>query len=94
MYTQWYSHRILDEVWCLQQQPISYHTGLLLQSSSEEELAYDPAVKQLVNWDSSGWVIPKTQKIVLDATLLNTQHYKVQIQGKVEWSSILLYTLV
>ena len=23
-----------------------------------------------------GWVIPKTQKMVLDATLLNTQHYK------------------
>ena len=27
-------------------------------------------------------VIPNTQKIVLDATLLNTQHYKVQIKGK------------
>ena len=31
-----------------------------------------------------GRVIPKTQKIVLDASLLNTQHYKVQIKGKVE----------
>ena len=45
-----------------------------------------------------GWVIPKTQKMVLDATLLNTQHYKVQIKGKVEQSrersSALLYTLV
>ena len=30
-------------------------------------------------------VIPKTQKMVLDATLLNTQHYKVKrIKGKVE----------
>ena len=29
-------------------------------------------------------VIPKTQKMVLDATLLNTQHYKVRIKGKVE----------
>ena len=29
-------------------------------------------------------VIPKTQKMVLDATLLYTQHYKVQIKGKVE----------
>ena len=28
-----------------------------------------------------GQVIPKTQKIVLDATLLNTQHYKVRIMG-------------
>ena len=31
-----------------------------------------------------GRVIPKTQKMVLDATLLNTQHYKVRIKGKVE----------
>ena len=31
-------------------------------------------------------VIPKTQKIVLDATLLNPQHYKVRIKGKVEQS--------
>ena len=40
-----------------------------------------------------GRVIPKTQKIVLDAALLNTQHYKVRIEGKVEqsreWSSAL-----
>ncbi len=43
-------------------------------------------------------VIPKTQKMVLDATLLNTQHYKVRIKGEVEqsreWSSALPYTLV
>ena len=30
-----------------------------------------------------GIVIPKTQKIVRDATLLNTQHYKVRIKDKV-----------
>ena len=45
-----------------------------------------------------GKVIPKTQKMVLDATLLNTQHYKVRIKGKVEQSrersSDLPYTLV
>ena len=45
-----------------------------------------------------GRVIPKTQKMVLDATLLNTQHYKVRIKGKVEqsreWSSTLPYTSV
>ena len=29
-----------------------------------------------------GQVVPKMQKIVLDATLLNTQHYKVQFKGK------------
>ena len=43
-------------------------------------------------------VIPKTQKMVLDATLLNTQHYKVKIKGKVEQSrersSTLPYTMV
>ena len=31
-------------------------------------------------------VIPKTQKMVLDAALLNTQHYNVGIKGKVEQS--------
>ena len=43
-------------------------------------------------------VVPKTQKMVFDASLLNTQHYKVQIKSKVEQSkersSILPYTLV
>ena len=33
-----------------------------------------------------GRVIPKTQKMVLDASLLNTQHYKVRIKGKAEQS--------
>ena len=34
-----------------------------------------------------GQVIPKTQKMVFDsATLLNTQHYKVRIKGKVKQS--------
>ena len=45
-----------------------------------------------------GWVIPKAQKMVLDAALFNTQHYKMRIKGKVEqsweWSSALPYTLV
>ena len=40
-----------------------------------------------------GQVIPKTQKLLLDASLLNTQHYKVRIEDKVEqsreWSSAL-----
>ena len=51
------------------------------------------------DWGSiPGRVIPKTQKIVLDATLLSTQHYKVRIKDKGEqsweWSSALPYTLV
>ena len=29
-------------------------------------------------------VIPKTQKMVLDISFLNTQHYKVRIKSKVE----------
>ena len=33
-----------------------------------------------------GRVIPKTQKMVLDASLLNIQQYKVGIKGKVEQS--------
>ena len=44
-----------------------------------------------------GQVIPKTQKMVLDATLLNTQH-KVRIKGKGEqsreWSHAHPYTSV
>ena len=45
-----------------------------------------------------GRVIPTTQKMVHYVSLLNTQHYKVQIKGKVEqsWerSSALPCTLV
>ena len=33
-----------------------------------------------------GHVIPKTLKIELDTSLLNTQQYKVRIKGKVEQS--------
>ena len=45
-----------------------------------------------------GRVMLRTQKIVLDATLFNTQHYKVRIKSKVEqsreWSCTVPYTLV
>ena len=45
-----------------------------------------------------GQVREKPQKMVLDATLFNTQHYKVRIKGKVEQSkeksSVLSYTSV
>ena len=45
-----------------------------------------------------GRVIPKTLKMVLDSSLLNTRHYKVCIKSKVEQSrersSILSYTSV
>ena len=62
-----------------------------------------PAVRVFANGSGDlgsipGRVIPKTLKMVLDTTLLNTQHYKVRFKGKVEqsweWSSALPYTLV
>ena len=31
-----------------------------------------------------GRVIPKTEKMILNTSLLNTQHYKVRIKGKVQ----------
>ena len=41
----------------------------------------------LEDWGSiPGRVIPKTQKMVLDTALFNTQQYKVWIKGKVEQS--------
>ena len=46
----------------------------------------------------SGWIIPKIQKVVLDTSLLNTQHYKicfkVEVEQSRERSSTLPYTLV
>ena len=53
----------------------------------------------LGNWGSlPDWVIPKSQKMVFDAALLNTEHYKVRMKGEVEqsreWSSTLLYNSV
>ena len=38
-------------------------------------------------------VIPKTQKMVLDTPLLNTQHYKVRVKEKVEQSRERIRTL-
>ena len=51
------------------------------------------------DWGSiPGQIIPKTQKMILDAILFNTQHYKVRIKGKVEQSrersTVLPYTSV
>ena len=39
-------------------------------------------------------VILKTQKMVLDAALLNTQHYKGKVEQSREWSSALPNTSV
>ena len=43
-------------------------------------LAYGPGTRGSI----PGRVIPKTQKPVLDAAVLNTQHYKARIKGKEE----------
>ena len=74
----------------------------------KEEFTYlEPKVPNNINNNNKfpgdlgsipGRVIPKTLKMELDTTLLNTQHYKVRFKGKVEqsreWSSALPYTLV
>ena len=77
-----------------------------LQSKYTDDImisANGPAVRVFANGPGDlgsipGRVIPKTLKMVLDTTLLNTQHYKVRFKGKVEqsweWSSALPYTLV
>ena len=74
-----------------------------IASSITPTISPGPAVRVFANGPGilgsiPGRVIPKTLKMVLDTTLLNTQHYKVRFKGKVEqsweWSSALLYTLV
>ena len=52
-----------------------FHLSLIFSTNGPGDLGSIP-----------GRVIPKTQKMVLDASLLNTQHYKVRIKGKVEQS--------
>ena len=46
----------------------------------------------------TGRIILKTQEMVLDVSLINAQHYKVMIKGKVEqsreWNCALTYTTV
>ena len=76
-------------------------TTFIYDISSDRDIG--PAVRVFANGPGDlgsipGRVIPKTLKMVLDTTLLNTQHYKVRFKGKVEqsweWSSALPYTLV
>ena len=61
------------------------------QDMTQGQLAIDIMVRVFTNGPGDygsipGRVIPKTQKMILDATLLNIQHYKVHIKGKVEQS--------
>ena len=62
------------------------HFGLFTNSRAIGLISWVSANGPGVQGSITGWVIPKTQKMVLDAILLNTQHYKVHIKGKVEQS--------
>ena len=58
-----------------------------------------PAVRVFANGRGDlgsipGRVIPKTLKMELDTTLLNTQHYKGKVEQSSEWSGALPHTLV
>ena len=80
-----------------------YFEGITCCKECISAVYIGPAVRVFANGPGDlgsipGRVIPKTLKMVLDTTLLNTQHYKVRFKGKVEqsweWSSALPYTLV
>ena len=81
----------------------THETSPISLSSFVKNRDIGPAVRVFANGPGDlgsipGRVIPKTLKMELDTTLLNTQHYKVRFKGKVEqsreWSSALPYTLV
>ena len=74
--------------------PRSKFRKILVKSTTVIAFANEPG-----DWGSiPGRVIPKTQKMVLDTSLLNTQHHKVRFKGKVEqsreWCSALPYSSV
>ena len=76
-----------------------FHIWFFLYKSNLDQ-SLGPAVRVFTNDLCSipGRVIPKTQKMALDDSLLNTRHYKVWIKGKVEQSkersSVLPYSSV
>ena len=98
-----YTYEILSKVW-----QILSEFMLLDNNSLDEHLQFSLIIGHHGNMSNAngpgdlgsipGRVIPKTLKMELDTTLLNTQHYKVRFKGKVEqsreWSSALPYTLV
>ena len=85
------------------QQPVSSHSCWMYVRAGRPAFARPCVGRVFANGPGDlgsipGRVIPKTLKMELDTTLLNTQHYKVRFKGKVEqsweWSSALPYTLV
>ena len=81
--------------WALYQENLNVHIWMIF---CPDGIIPDSGLTGLNLGSIPGRVIPKTLKMVLDTTLLNTQHYKVRFKGKVEqsweWSSALPYTLV
>ena len=75
---------------------IRIHINTYTHTHTHTHTHTGPAVRVFANGPGNlgsipGRVIPKTLKMELDTTLLNTQHYKVRFKGKVEqsreWSS-------
>ena len=97
------SHRVPDIFFFFFQNKLRLLTLDVSSDIMMSVLDIGPAVRVFANGPGDlgsipGRVIPKTLKMELDTTLLNTQHYKVRFKGKVEqsweWSSALPYTLV
>ena len=91
----WVSHAISRNV-C---QKINNWTLLLIPFNRTIGPMSRVYAKSPGDWGSiRGRVIPNTQKMVLYAALLHTQHYKVRIKGKVEqyreWNYALPYTII
>ena len=76
----WFLRRLANT---LPTRPMSHHVNVPCIGMMVRVFAF--GLGDLVSHQSQ--VIPKTQKMVLDASLLNTQHYKVWIKGEMEQSS-------
>ena len=64
-----------------------FWNNLLLNTAALKKIMFIHLMSRVFAKGSiPGQVIPKTQKMVLDATLLNTQHFKVSIKHKVDKS--------
>ena len=89
----------ITQIWYIEYIETGYHVTLLTLCIRYPNLYYKEFLPMAQETGViTGRAIPKTQKMVLDASLLNTQHYKVYIKGKVEQSrgrsNALPYTLV
>ena len=68
--------------------PVSWPIGLVVEClpmawGTGVQSQFETGVQSQVE---TGVQSPKTQKMLLDTSLLNTHHYKVRFQGKVEQS--------